>query len=290
VPGGQVEPGPSGPGPSGPGPSGPDPSGGGPGGAVPGAHVEPGPSGPGPSGPDPSGGGPGGAVPGGHVEPGPSGPGPSGGGPGGDPGGAQQPASGGRTGWTKPIPAVRYPTAKPPTANDAVRGSIGIPSGAISYHFTLGGTPTHISAPNHPPTVPGAPTNLPPAPHVTPTPPPPQHPQHIGGGTLVVRPGDNLYNIARERLGNPNLYPLIQAANPHIVPPSDIIRPGQVIHIPSLPRPPENSVAQVVQPGDSVWEIANGNPELVQRIMELNHLRDPSLIQPGQVLIVPPAS
>jgi nucleoid-associated protein YgaU len=239
------------------------------------ARVEPGAGGPGgvPAG---------GVVGGGRVEPGPGSPGPdpTGGGPGGDPGGA--------TGWTKPIPSVRYPTAKPPTANDAVRGAIGIPSGAISYHFTLGGTPTHISAPNHPPTVPGAPTNLPSAPHVTP--PAPQHPQHIGGGTFVVRPGDNLYNIARERLGNPNLYPLIQAANPHIVPPSDIIRPGQVIHIPSLPRPPENSVAQVVQPGDSVWEIANGNPELAQRIVELNHLRDPSQIQPGQVLIVPPAS
>lgn len=107
---------------------------------------------------------------------------------------------------------------------------------------------------------------------------------------MTVRPGDSLYQIAGQRLGNPNLYPLIEAANPQAVGPNGLIMPGQVLHIPRLPALPADVTTQVVRPGDSLWEIAGGNPALVQRIAELNHLADPSLIQPGQVLIVPEAA
>jgi nucleoid-associated protein YgaU len=139
--------------------------------------------------------------------------------------------------------------------------------------------------------VPQAPTPPPPAPvmHVPSPPPPPPLPPHVGGGTFTVQPGDNLYNIAKERLGNPNLYPLIQAANPQVGP-NGLIFPGQVLHIPVVRTPPANSVTQVVQPGDSLWGLANGNEALVQKIAELNHLKDPSLIFPGQVLIIPPTA
>jgi membrane-bound lytic murein transglycosylase D len=115
-------------------------------------------------------------------------------------------------------------------------------------------------------------------------------PPHVGGGTVTVRPGDSLYQIAGQRLGNPNLYPVIQAANPQAVGPDGRIVPGQVLRIPQLPVLPPGSTAQVVQPGESVWEIAGGDPALAGRIAELNHLEDPSLVQPGQVLIIPPAA
>jgi WXG100 family type VII secretion target len=139
-------------------------------------------------------------------------------------------------------------------------------------------------SPSPAPTAPHAPAAPPavPVPHVS----PPQ----IGGGTVTVRPGQSLYQIAGQQLGNPNLYPLIQAANPHAVGPDGGIVPGQVLHIPQLPRLPPGSTAQVVQPGESVWEIAGGDPALAGRIAELNHLEDPALIQPGQVLIIPPAA
>jgi nucleoid-associated protein YgaU len=143
----------------------------------------------------------------------------------------------------------------------------------------------HVPPPGPPPPGPHVP---PPGPHVPP--PPPPRPAHIGGGTVTVQPGDSLYEIAGHRLGNPNLYPLIEAANPQAVGPDGLIVPGQVLHIPRLPEVPPDATAQVVQPGESLWEIAGGDPALVQRIAELNHLPDPSLIQPGQVLIVPQAA
>lgn len=128
----------------------------------------------------------------------------------------------------------------------------------------------------------------PPAPPGVPEPQVPAPPQ-IGGGTVTVRPGDSLYQIARRRLGNPNLYPVIQAVNPQVGP-GGLIVPGQVLHIPRLPPLPAGSTAQVVQPGDSVWGLAGGDPALVKQIAELNGLANPAQIQPGWVLIIPPAA
>jgi uncharacterized protein YukE/LysM repeat protein len=64
--------------------------------------------------------------------------------------------------------------------------------------------------------------------------------------------------------------------------------------VPEAPAPqaaglPQGSATRVVQSGDTVLGIAGGNPALAQQIAELNHLEDPSLIYPGQVLLVPPA-
>jgi LysM repeat protein len=75
------------------------------------------------------------------------------------------------------------------------------------------------------------------------------------------------------------------------VPPAPPAPPA--VPVPRVPPPqapglPPGSATRVVQPGDSVWEIAGGDPALAERIAELNHLDDPSQIQPGQVLIVPP--
>lgn len=57
---------------------------------------------------------------------------------------------------------------------------------------------------------------------------------------------------------------------------------------PQAPGLPPDSTTRVVQPGESVWEIAGGDTDLAQRIAEVNHLEDASLIEPGQVLIIPP--
>jgi nucleoid-associated protein YgaU len=59
-----------------------------------------------------------------------------------------------------------------------------------------------------------------------------------GDGTYTVRPGDNLYDIAGRKLGDPNLWPEIQAANPQLVSAAGTpIYPGQVLRIPRLGRP-----------------------------------------------------
>jgi nucleoid-associated protein YgaU/uncharacterized protein YukE len=180
---------------------------------------------------------------------------------------------------------------------DVIRGGIGVPVSVIKSELFSGSHPAGPAVPPPPPAPPPAPAphvgpppgpDVPPGPHVPPQAPP--RPAHIGGGTVTIRPGDSLYEIAGQRLGNPNLYPLIEAANPQAVGPDGLIMPGQVLHIPQLPALPPDATAQVVQPGESLWQIAGGNPALVQRIAELNHLPDPSLIQPGQVLIVPQAA
>jgi len=171
---------------------------------------------------------------------------------------------------------------------DIMRSGIGIGPGILSYIINYKAAPfPMIPGVNTVPAMPGvAPTNVPP-------PPPP--PPHIGGGTYTVKPGDNLWNIAKDRLHNPDLYPLIEAANPGKIGPNGLILPGEVLKIPSLPPPPPppppppNSVSYVVRPGDSVWEISGGNAKLMQQIIKLNHLKDPSLILPGQVLFIPSA-
>jgi nucleoid-associated protein YgaU len=198
---------------------------------------------------------------------------------------------------------------------DVIRGGIGVPVSVLKNELFSGSHPASPTVPSAPagpppapvahvppPSAPVAHVPPPPGPHVPPpgphVPPPGSHvppsapprPAHIGGGTVTVRPGDSLYEIAGHRLGNPNLYPLIEAANPQAVGPDGLIVPGQVLHIPRLPALPPDTTAQVVQPGESLWEIAGGDLAQVQRIAELNHLPDPSLIQPGQVLIVPQAA
>ncbi len=84
------------------------------------------------------------------------------------------------------------------------------------------------------------------------------------------------------------------------VPPANPVAPQQPGSLPTVPVPhvplpqapglPSGSTTRVVRPGDSVWEIAGGNPALARQIAELNHLEDPSLLLPGQVLVIPPST
>jgi nucleoid-associated protein YgaU len=65
-----------------------------------------------------------------------------------------------------------------------------------------------------------------------------------GDGTYTVRPGDNLYDIAGSKLGDPNLWPEIQAANPQLVPAAGTpIHPGQVLRIPRLGKPADGGAS-----------------------------------------------
>lgn len=63
-----------------------------------------------------------------------------------------------------------------------------------------------------------------------------QAPRTVGGGSYTVQSGDSMWTIAGERLGDPNLWPKIAAANPQVENPS-VINPGQVINIPYVLAP-----------------------------------------------------
>jgi LysM repeat protein/uncharacterized protein YukE len=172
------------------------------------------------------------------------------------------------------------------TKSDIANVSMTLPISVEKLFFITGGPPfQNPSSPAAPAALPGVP-----APRLPNPAPVPSVPAHIGGGTHTVQSGDSLYEISARTLGNPNLYPVLQAANPLTVGANGEIVPGQKLLIPVLPPVPKGSTAQVVQPGQSVSDFAGGNLQLEQEIAELNGLKNINLIYPGQVLIVPPAS
>lgn len=110
----------------------------------------------------------------------------------------------------------------------------------------------------------------------------------MGGGTYTVVPGDNLYDIAERKYGDPNLWPVIWAANSRMDPDPNLIYPGQVLHIPSIPKPPAGSTAIIVHNGQTLSTIADGNQQQAEAIARLNNITSGRL-DPGQALIIPPA-
>jgi LysM repeat protein len=172
------------------------------------------------------------------------------------------------------------------TWSDISNNAVSVPISGEKLFFITGGPPFQIPSSSVPPEL----SSGVPVPELPPPSPVPPIPPHIGGGVETVKSGDNLYDISARTLGNPNLYPVLEAANPLTVGPNGEIIPGQKLLIPVLPEVPHGSTAQVVQPGQSLSDFADGNPQLEQQIAELNGLKNPNLIFPGQVLIVPPAS
>jgi len=128
------------------------------------------------------------------------------------------------------------------------------------------------------------------------TPPPPSPPPT--GFYYTVRRGDTLYSIAR-RYGT-TVQAIAQANN--LYNPS-LIHVGQVLYIPSgeVPPPsppspppsptppPSEEVYYTVQRGDTLYRIARRFGTTVSAIVAANNLRNPSLIYPGQVLLIPGA-
>ncbi|MEU2040337.1 LysM peptidoglycan-binding domain-containing protein [Nocardia niwae] len=111
-----------------------------------------------------------------------------------------------------------------------------------------------------------------------------------GGGTTIpsmvrihtVRTGDTLFGLAQRFYGNGKLFPVIAAAN-HITDPTRL-QVGQKLIIPPFNR------TYVVVRNDNLFNVARrfyGKGELFPIIAAANGIRDPDLIFPGQVLIIP---
>lgn len=106
----------------------------------------------------------------------------------------------------------------------------------------------------------------------TPTPPP--------GQTLyVVQPGDTLGDIAF-RFGTtvPVLLRLNRLDDP------DVLAVGQELLVPAAPSG-ENLYE--VQPGDTLYHIAQATDTTVEELIRLNNIRTPNLIYPGERLRLP---
>ena len=130
------------------------------------------------------------------------------------------------------------------------------------------------------------------SPPAAPAPVVPSVPVPADGSSYVVQGGDTLSRIAG--LQGVGLNSLMQANG---LTKSSIIRPGQVLIIPSaggaspVPSPsptviPEGSITHVVKKGDNLTRISALYGTTVKRIMEWNNLSDAGKISIGQNLIV----
>ncbi|HHY47332.1 MAG TPA: LysM peptidoglycan-binding domain-containing protein, partial [Firmicutes bacterium] len=120
----------------------------------------------------------------------------------------------------------------------------------------------------------------------------------------VVQPGDTLWRIARQ-FGVP---PEAIARENNLLDPN-LVFPGQILVIPTagvppapkapgpsppLPMPPvvppPGLRIYVVQPGDTLAEIAARYGVSVEAIARANNIANPDLIYAGQILVIPVAA
>ncbi|MBM7581883.1 LysM repeat protein [Caldicoprobacter guelmensis] len=104
------------------------------------------------------------------------------------------------------------------------------------------------------------------------------------GFYYIVQPGDTLYKIAQRY----NI-PLAELIRANQIPPPYIIYPGQRIFIPGVepPKPPPGGKVYIVQPGDTLYSIAEKFNVPLDALIRLNNIPRPDLIYPGQRLLIP---
>ena len=112
--------------------------------------------------------------------------------------------------------------------------------------------------------------------------------------TYVVEPGDTLFGIAAEQLGDGNRWPQIFALNRDQIGNPDLIFPGQVLTLPDESSSGPVPRVHTVQRGDTLSKIARrelGDGNRWPEIFELNRsiINNPNVIFPGQVLLLPAA-
>lgn len=100
--------------------------------------------------------------------------------------------------------------------------------------------------------------------------------------TYIVQPGDSLYLIA---MRFNTTVEAIAAAN-SITNPS-LIYPGQILTVPVPNEPPMEGFEYIVQPGDSLYEIAMRYDISLRELIQVNGITAPYIIYPGQSIIIP---
>lgn len=123
------------------------------------------------------------------------------------------------------------------------------------------------------------------------------------GCTYVVQPGDNLFRIA---VNNNTTVAEMKSAN-NLAGENPVLQVGQELVIPgcneeqvSAPEPTSVSVTAVpapvgggeqytIQPGDTLFRIAQRYGITVQAIVDANDLSNPNNLQVGQVITIPPS-
>jgi nucleoid-associated protein YgaU len=107
---------------------------------------------------------------------------------------------------------------------------------------------------------------------------------------LTVQPGDSLWKLAQQNLGNGRRWHDLLAANPAIVDPNHIVA-GSQIFLPSVASRFRTATRILVQKGVTLSEIAQaqfGHASYWSCIAHANPtVRDANVIYEGQVLVLP---
>lgn len=179
-----------------------------------------------------------------------------------------------------------------------------------------------VADPGPRPGVTPPPAGEPVRPGVTPTPPPVRPTTPTAGTpaatTYEVQRGDSLWSIAQEHLGDGNLWPRIQAANPGLNP--QTLKVGQRINLPpkeatatpepaptpaprpadrpserTTPPPAERIYTYIVEENDTLYGLAArflGDGNRWREIYELNRatIANPNILPAGIEIRIPPRS
>ncbi len=94
----------------------------------------------------------------------------------------------------------------------------------------------------------------------------------------VVEPGDSLYKIAAKF--NSTVENILKF---NYIPNPNILSVGKKL---TIPLSPPEAIIHTVKPGDTVYLIAKRYGTSVENIIKFNYLTNPSLIFPGQHLVV----
>lgn len=112
--------------------------------------------------------------------------------------------------------------------------------------------------------------------------------------SYTIKPGDNLWDIARNQMGDATRWKEIYSLNKDVIGTNpDLIHPGNTLELPGMQGDMAQVSPYVVKPGDSLWKISQDLLGDGTRWGELYQANaqiiggDPRLIMPGQELTIP---
>lgn len=100
----------------------------------------------------------------------------------------------------------------------------------------------------------------------------------------TVRSGDTLYSIAQRYRSSVQEIMRINHLYPPVTDPG-LIYPGHLLLVPDVSS--AGKVSYIVKPGDSINSIAMRFDTHIDLVAGINHIENPSVIYPGQLLTVP---
>ncbi|QSE87151.1 LysM peptidoglycan-binding domain-containing protein (plasmid) [Rhodococcus pseudokoreensis] len=110
------------------------------------------------------------------------------------------------------------------------------------------------------------------------------------GDTITTKPGDTLWSLAEHHLGDGTRYPEIRDLNRHIISDDNWLHAGWALTLPAEPTPPVTG-AYTVQPGDTLWDLAEQHLRDGTRWTEIRGVDGPltnDLLVIGQQLVIQP--